>query len=43
MNKTILIKNSTVVSSDNLKIADVLIQHGMIKAIEKISDIPGPQ
>lgn len=35
MNKPILIKNSTIVSSDNLKIADVLIQDGIIKAIEK--------
>lgn len=35
MNRATLIKNSTIVSSDNLKIADVLIEDGIIKAIEK--------
>jgi len=35
MNKTTLIKNSTIVSSDNLKIADVLIEDRIITAIEK--------
>jgi dihydroorotase len=40
MSKTTLIKNVTIVSSDNLKIADVLIQNGIIKTIEKNIEHP---